>query len=49
MMFLVYETNFTVGKSKVMVFIAGKRRGCCGELDWEKSPQRCLDKTLDPP
>jgi len=23
----VYETKFTVGRSKVMVFIAGKRRG----------------------
>jgi len=26
MMFLVYETKFTVGKWKVMVFTAGKRR-----------------------
>jgi len=47
MMFSVYETKFTVGKSKVMVFTAGKRRDQWGgwELDtlgWE-FPQRCLD------
>jgi len=27
MTFLVYETKFTVGKSKEMVFTAGKKRG----------------------
>jgi len=29
-MFLVYEIKFTVGKSKVTVFTAGKRRGHWG-------------------
>jgi len=29
--FLVYESKITVGKSKVTVFTAGKRRGCWGK------------------
>jgi len=32
MMFLVYGTKFTVGKSKEMVFTAGKRRGQTNQL-----------------
>jgi len=32
-MFLVYETEFTVGKWQVMVFTAGKRRGRWGGFD----------------
>ena len=30
---LVYETKFIVGKSRKMVFTAGKRRGRCGKHD----------------
>ena len=41
MVFLVYETKFTVEKYE-MVFTAGKRRGRWGIDIWRE----CLDKTL---
>jgi len=47
MTFLIYEIKFTVGKSKEMVFTAGKRREVWGKLDFGgNSPKRCIAKTL---
>jgi len=41
MSFLVYETKFTVGKSKEMVFTEGKRRDCWGKSAlWGKFPKQ---------
>jgi len=46
LMFLVYETKFTVGEWQVMVFTAGKRRGRLGEFDtWGNPPKQCRIKT----
>jgi len=48
MMFLICEIKFTVGKSKEMVFTAGKRRGRWGTRHFGGNPPKIyLDKTLD--
>jgi len=45
MMFLIYETEFTVGKSQVVVFTAGNRRDHEGldTLGGTFPPERRLD------
>jgi len=49
MTFLIYEIKFTVGKSKEMVFTAGKRREVWGETRlWGKFPQEMYSKNTAP-